>query len=617
MISAIRHRERLLLAVVLSSFLNIIFGQYVSRHPEFPVCTSTPGQGIPMHTASTVLSNGTFAVSWQLSSDVYARIIDENGQQLNDEFIANTYRQSEQNFPAITALNNGGFVICWESAGQDGSGYGVFAQMFDQNGLQVKSEFQVNSYTNNDQWRPSVATFLNDNFIVCWTSDWQDGSNKGIFAKLFDGGGSPITSEFQVNTYTRSSQQYPKVCVLSDGKFVICWESMYQDGDNVGVFAQIYDAQANEFGSEFQVNSYITDGQSNPATAVLTGDKFVTCWTSIDQDGSKEGIYAQIFDNSGNRVGSEFQVNSYTKYEQGQPSVRAFAEDKFIIAWQSQNRGGSSYGIFAQVFDDFGNKIGPEFQVNYFTRAHEIRPLISVGSSKFAIFWDSWQNLAIFGKFFSNKILHNLRSFLTLLPLNDSSLKTRNPEFKWNEAADIEMNFPWEITYDLYVAEDQEFSAPRIITEIADTTYTIDALATGTSYFWKVLARSWEGDSLWSSNTNGFFIDYDATTDIETEKNPGPEGFRLDQNYPNPFNASTVITYELPAGVANYSVLIRIYDLNGKLIATLVNERQNPGQYRISWNATDDAGQPMPSGIYICSIWAGEFSTTRKMVLLR
>ncbi len=105
-------------------------------------------------------------------------------------------------------------------------------------------------------------------------------------------------------------------------------------------------------------------------------------------------------------------------------------------------------------------------------------------------------------------------------------------------------------------------------------------------------------------------------TDTDSQKQL-PDQFTLQQNYPNPFNATTVISYELPADAANYSVLIRIYDLNGKLIAILVNERQNPGQYRISWNATDDAGQPLPSGIYLCSIRAGEFSTTRKMVLLR
>ncbi len=610
----IKLRERLLLAIVLYALLDILFGQCVSRHPEFTVCAYTDRHYIPMFPASTILSNGKFAVSWTTHADVYARLLDENGVQLSYEFIANTYTKSDQHFPAITALQNGEFVICWHG----NPGYEVFAQMFDQSGLRVKSEFQVNTYTDQGQWNSSIATLPNDQFVICWQSDWQDGANSGIFARLFDCNGNPIASEFQVNTYTPSSQQYPEVCVLSDGKFVICWESMYQDGAYVGVFAQLFDAQANRFGSEFQVNSYLPQAQSRPAIAVLGENKFVICWMSFEQDGSKEGIYAQIFDNNGNQVGSELQVNSYTDAQQELPAVQAFAEDKFIIAWQSWEQDGSGYGIFAQVFDNSGNRIGPEFQVNSFTRSWQTYPSISAGIRRFIIFWECGSRYAIVGKSFSNEIVsHNLRLFQTILPEDDSSLKTRKPEFTWNQATDIEKNFPWEVGYDLYIAEDLEFSNPRIITGIGDATYTIDSLAAGKTYFWKVLARSWEGDSLWSSNTNGFFIDYDATTDIDEEKNPGPENFRLDQNYPNPFNATTVISYELPAGAANHTVLIRIYDLNGKLIATLVNERQNPGQYRINWNAIDDAGQLVPSGIYICSIRAGEFAATRKMVLLR
>ncbi|VAX20249.1 hypothetical protein MNBD_IGNAVI01-761 [hydrothermal vent metagenome] len=92
-----------------------------------------------------------------------------------------------------------------------------------------------------------------------------------------------------------------------------------------------------------------------------------------------------------------------------------------------------------------------------------------------------------------------------------------------------------------------------------------------------------------------------------------PETFSLYQNYPNPFNPSTTIKYSLPAGrQAFQNVTLRVYDILGKEVATLVNETQQPGNYEIKFNAGD-----LPSGIYLYKINIGNHIATRKMMLLK
>ena len=93
-----------------------------------------------------------------------------------------------------------------------------------------------------------------------------------------------------------------------------------------------------------------------------------------------------------------------------------------------------------------------------------------------------------------------------------------------------------------------------------------------------------------------------------------PYSFSLSQNYPNPFNPTTQIQYDLPE---SEFVSINIFDIMGREVKTLVNKEQIAGFRSVQWNATNNLGQPVPAGMYIYTIQAGEFRQTRKMVLLK
>lgn len=92
------------------------------------------------------------------------------------------------------------------------------------------------------------------------------------------------------------------------------------------------------------------------------------------------------------------------------------------------------------------------------------------------------------------------------------------------------------------------------------------------------------------------------------------EGFRLTLNYPNPFNTSTQILYELPEQI---KIVIKIYDLNGKEVKTLVKQVQSSGNHQVRWNGLDNLEIEVSSGIYIVRLEAKNFFRTRKIVLLR
>ena len=122
-------------------------------------------------------------------------------------------------------------------------------------------------------------------------------------------------------------------------------------------------------------------------------------------------------------------------------------------------------------------------------------------------------------------------------------------------------------------------------------------------------------------------IDFDGSftysNEIEVEVDFTPKEFVLYQNYPNPFNPTTKIKYKIPLGFAASPfnkggfVTLKVYDVIGNEVATLVNEEKQPGVYEVEFNSHSDEGQNLSSGIYFYKLKAGNFSSIKKMVLLK
>ncbi len=96
-----------------------------------------------------------------------------------------------------------------------------------------------------------------------------------------------------------------------------------------------------------------------------------------------------------------------------------------------------------------------------------------------------------------------------------------------------------------------------------------------------------------------------------------PKAYSLGQNSPNPFNPSTTISYELPESAGAVRVVLDVYNIRGQKVVTLVDELKDAGRYTVNWDGSDAGGRRVSSGVYFYRMRAGEFSTVRKMVILK
>jgi hypothetical protein len=304
------------------------------------------------------------------------------------ELRANSYTTGAQLTPGIAMQASGDFIVTWRSAGQDGSGYGIFGQRFARDGSARGGEFRVNTTTGGNQFFSEVAIGRNGQFVVAWRS--PDGDYDGIAAQLFDALGNKVGGELQVNTNTVGFQYLPDVAIDGRGNFVVVWTDIYADGDlNYGVKAQRFDSAGNRLGGEFEVNTTTGGNQGTPEVAAAADGRFVVVWQSEGQDGSDYGIVGQLFDASGARAGGELQVNTYTPNGQIFPSVAMTPDGRFVVGWASDQGGTADGDVRAQRFSAAGARLGAEFAVNTYTTDGQFPYSIAVDhQGNYVLAWD-------------------------------------------------------------------------------------------------------------------------------------------------------------------------------------------------------------------------------------
>ncbi|MEH1885096.1 beta strand repeat-containing protein [Nostoc sp.] len=324
----------------------------VAQGNEFQVNTTTTGDQINPIIAMD--GAGDFVVSWQSQdgsgNGIYAQRYSSSGVAQGNEFKVNTTTTGDQINPTVAINASGDFVVSWQS--QDGSGTGIYAQRYNSSGVAQGNEFRVNTYINDNQVNPTVAMDAAGDFVVSWQSYYQDNSYYGIYAQRYNSSGAVQGNEFKVNTYTTKDQRNSTVAMDAAGNFVISWTSFGQDGSSSGIYAQRYDSSGVAQGNEFKVNTYTTSSQDNPTVAINANNgDFIISWTSDGQDGSSDGVYAQRYNSAGVAQGNEFKVNTYTDSFQNSPTVALAANGEYVIAWQSLGQDGSNNGIYAQVYN--------------------------------------------------------------------------------------------------------------------------------------------------------------------------------------------------------------------------------------------------------------------------
>ena len=400
--------------------------------PEFQVNTYTvSAQRFP---AAAAEADGDFVIAWDSGSQdgsgygVFARRFTSAGVSLATEFQVTTLTGGGQRLPSAAVDADGDFVIAWR--GTSPAAYEVFLSRFSSGGTLLTGQIQVNTYTPDQQLNPAVASEADGDFVVTWFSLTQDGATGGIFARRFSSAGAALASEFQVNAYTPDDQRYPSVSAAANGDFVVAWQSYLQDGASWGVFARSFSSAGAPLTGELQVNAYTVNGQSNPSVAVSASGQFVVVWQSSLQDGYLSGVFARRFSSSGAALANEFQINAYTTGGERNASVAVDAEGDFIVAWDDGIEG----SVFARRFSSAGLPLTGNFLVNTYTPDNQFFPSVAASASgDFVVAWESHggqdgSNLGVFAQRFAEVVASavlDIDGNGTLDPLTDGLLQLR------------------------------------------------------------------------------------------------------------------------------------------------------------------------------------------------
>ena len=211
----------------------------------------------------------------------------------------------------------------------------------------------------------SALTALTDGgFLVTWTSWYHEEENQMSvhYGQRYAATGEPVGTDFRFNTYGINTQGQHAITVLSDGGFVVTWDFYHQDIGKTDIYGQCYAATGEPVGVEFQINTYTDDAQGAPVLTALADGGFVVTWMSQHQDGYYGwGIFGQRYSGDGEPVGEEFQVNTYANHGQESPAITALADGGFVVTWESSGppdgNDRSGYGIYAQRYSSEGEVV--------------------------------------------------------------------------------------------------------------------------------------------------------------------------------------------------------------------------------------------------------------------
>ncbi len=329
------------------------------------------------------------------------------GAAVGSQFQVNTFTTNDQVEASVAMDADGDFVVVWASNGSSGTdtdGQSIQGQRYNAQGTPQGGEFQVNTYTTNNQRFPSVAMDANGEFVVAWQSLGSGGSDTSeysIQAQSFRRTGAPVVDQFQVNTYTSGQQRAPSVAAAANGQFTVAWMSNGSAGADPS--ATTIQAQQGamycgscRYGTEFKVNTHPGLLQGNPVVAMDDDGDFVVVWQTIVTSGGgtdQEGfsIQGQRFNAMRAAVGSQFQINAHTAFGQSAPSVAMDDDGDFVVVWQSGiTSGAEGYGIQGQRYTATGMAVDSEFQVDtYATGAQRFPSVAMEAGGEFAVVWQS------------------------------------------------------------------------------------------------------------------------------------------------------------------------------------------------------------------------------------
>lgn len=364
--------------------------------------------------------SGGYVSFWQSAGQggkthaVIRQEFDLSGNKVGSESLVTVGAGSSQLSPEAAELGNGGYVVAFQGRNSTNKTK-TFAKIFDSTGASADIEVFKDPNTGNTAYDNSLKTqefakdvaVLNSGNILTVAQASGNFTLSGqfdIIGKFHDASGNALGEKFIINDDAQSGwQTEPSVAALTNGNAVVTWTS--GDSWNNGVYFRIIDTTGAGVNSTTQVNSSTAFNQNDSDVAALKDGGFVVTWTDQGgSDGSGYGIFFKLYDNSGNEIVGETQVNDQHTSTQWQSEVTALDDGGFVITFtdNQSSSDGSGASAWAQQYDKYGAVIQDNFLVNITTAgAQQNTVLTGLENGDFAIAWED-QTSEVYERLYSN-----------------------------------------------------------------------------------------------------------------------------------------------------------------------------------------------------------------------
>ncbi|MCC2972097.1 DUF4214 domain-containing protein [Massilia sp. IC2-476] len=290
--------------------------------------------------AVAALSGGRFVTAYTTSLEgqprIAFKIADVNGNQAG-QVLVDGGLSWDTSMPDVATLRDGSFAIAWRAGGQ------VHVRVMDANGNAVGAEQVYGSL--GTAFSPSIAA-TGAGYTVSW-GEIGDG-NVHVAAQ---GGLATIVSGDGLAASVSTAAPLPSIAALADGGYVVAWDSYANEplGFSMSdIFFQRYDAAGNKVGALTQANVDSGGGRFEAAVTALSDGGFVVAWQSSSGDFEGNGVFGRRFDAGGYPVDQrEFAINEGRAGDQANPAITALANGGFATAWGDTN--GSSSQVELRV----------------------------------------------------------------------------------------------------------------------------------------------------------------------------------------------------------------------------------------------------------------------------
>lgn len=391
------------LAVVAPAIMLGQTNSYTTNGVEYAIAGGLPGDQAHPHLNINAL--GGYIVWEDNLADgsglgISARRLDSTLSGWFSPFRVNSAGADDQERPQVALLGNGGAVFAWQ--GGQRSYQHIYARFLSASNTWVtpSSDVLVNASTNYCQVNPAVAILANGNVAVVWSSYNQFSANsmQDVYAQVFTGAGQKVGGEFLANQFTSYNQRTPAIAALSEGRFVVAWVSEQERFSNsVDIYARIFNYDGAASGNEILINSS-TNVCANPNVAPTQNGGFIVAWSEKDLSSPTTNswdVSGRSFSSAGAPLGSVARLNQVLVGDQYAPRLAINGSDVLAV-WTSMNQDGSGDGVVGRFFRSDLTPEGDEFVVNTTTPGKQIHPVVAAdGQARFLAAWSGFTGVAL------------------------------------------------------------------------------------------------------------------------------------------------------------------------------------------------------------------------------